>query len=198
MRLKDYKTKLIVLSDEKLLIDKTLPIEIEDKIYDFRILDIKGPLIEIGVCKFPFSLLEISEGQEWLENIIKELEFDEFFLNVPYDIKGYEEFFTENFFFEFGARYNLKMYITFSEIDKSNKPFEKKLRDKIVSTYEDEMRNDPNLKNRFEKVLENDKIEQTKKEENLKETRKKEKKIQEIEQEFDFYKPMDKSRYKIR
>jgi hypothetical protein len=57
---------------------------------------------------------------------------------------------------------------------------------------------DPDLKNKFEKVLENEKEKEKRKEERLKEVREKENRIKEIEDEFDFYKPRDKSRYKIR
>ena len=204
MRLKDYKTKLIVPCDERFLIKKTLPIKIEDKTYDFRIFDIKGPIIEFGVF-IPYSSLKASDGP--IERNLNDM--------LYYEIRNYEGFFSENFFFEpefvlDGEKYTLKMagsgpialklilYFTFSDIDQSNKPIEKKLRNMIVSLYEYKMRNDPNLKNRFEELLEKDKIEQENKEKNLNEVREKEKKMQEIEQEFDFYKPRDKSRYKIR
>ena len=92
----------------------------------------------------------------------------------------------------------LAIQTTYAEINSSNKPIEKNLRNLIISTYKDEMERDPNLKNKFENVLENEKEKELRKEKNMKIVREKEKKIHEIEDEFDFYKPRDKSRYKIR
>ena len=92
----------------------------------------------------------------------------------------------------------LAIQTTYAEINSSNRPIEKKLRNFIVSTYKHQMNINPDLKNKFEKVLENEKEKEKRKEERLKEVREKENRIKEIEDEFDFYKPRDKSRYKIR
>lgn len=204
MRLEDYDIQLIVKSDKDILNNQTLPIEIEDKKYTFRIFKAKNAIMEFGVF-LPYSSLKDSEGP--IERSLNEMIYP--------NIIDYERFFSENFYFEpeffiDDEEYTLKiagegpialklvMDLTYSEINSSNRPIEKKLRNFIISFYKYKMKMDPNLKNEFEKVLEKEKDKEMRKEERLKKVREKEKRMNEIEDEFDFYKPRDKSRYKIR
>ena len=178
--------------------------EIEDKKYAFRIFKAKNAIMEFGLF-LHYSSLKDSDGP--IERSLNEMIYP--------NIIDYERFFSENFYFEpeffiDDEEYTLKiagegpialklvMDLTYSEINSSNRPIEKKLRNFIVSTYKHQMNIDPDLKNKFEKVLENEKEKEKRKEERLKEVREKENRIKEIEDEFDFYKPRDKSRYKIR
>ncbi len=178
--------------------------EIEDKKYAFRIFKAKNAIMEFGVF-LPYSSLKDSEGP--IERSLNEMIYP--------NIIDYERFFSENFYFEpeffiDDEEYTLKiagegpialklvMDLTYSEINSSNRPIEKKLRNFIISFYKYKMKMDPNLKNEFEKVLEKEKDKEMRKEERLKKVREKEKRMNEIEDEFDFYKPRDKSRYKIR
>ncbi len=205
MRLEDYDIQLIVKSDKDVLNKRTLPIEIEDKKYTFRIFRAKNAIMEFGLF-LNYSSLKDSDGP--IERSLNEMIYSS-------NIIDYERFFSENFFFEpeffiDDEKYTLRiagegpialillMDLTYAEINSSNRPIEKKLRNFIVSTYKHQMNINPDLKNKFEKVLENEKEKEKRKEERLTEVREKEKKIHEIEDEFDFYKPRDKSRYKIR
>lgn len=205
MRLANYDTKLIIWSDKNLLIGKRIYLKIENKNYTFKIFNVEHSIIEFGVF-IPYTSLEESNGP--IEQNLNDM--------LYYDtIYNYERFFSNNFFFKpkfiyGGEEYTLRMAgsgpialklileFTLSELDNSNKPIEKKLRNFIVRTYEKEMEHDSDLENKFKRVLEKDKEDKLKKEERLKEIKKKEKRIREVEDEFDFYKPRDKSRYKIR
>lgn len=204
MRLEDYDIKHIVKTDRTLLKRRKMNVKIEDKTYDFIIFDAKNAIIEFGVF-IPYTSLKASNGP--IERNLNEM--------LYHDIIDYEGFFSNNFFFEpefiiDDTKYVLKMAgsgpialklileLTYSEINSSDRPIERKLRNYIISIYNYEMKNNPDLKNKFERILEKNKEDNERKEEILNDVREKEKKMKEIEDHFDFYKPRDKSRYKIR
>ena len=205
MRLENYKTKLLIWSDKDLMLDKIMYLNISGKQYTFKVFYVKETIIEIGVF-IPYTSIENPSGP--IEKNLKDM--------IYYDnLYDPQSFFSKNFFFkpEFvmeGETYSLRiagsgpvalrllMDIPFSDIDKSNKPIERKLRDLIVRTYEMEMENNSKLEERFEKVLEKNRKDKLRKEKRIQKTKEKEKRTKELEDEFDLFKPRDKSRYKIR
>ena len=94
---------------------------------------------------------------------------------------------------------NIKKDNIKSEIENEKGPLEKSLKDFILNFYGIVNKFDSHFQTEFQKNLEKHERRNLRREKILNEVRKKERKIQAIEEEFGFYTPINKkARYKIR
>lgn len=203
MKLKNYNTKTIIWTDKDLMLDKKLYIDIEDTQYVFKVFYVKEAIIEIGVF-ISYSSLERGIGpieKDIMDGITADI----------YDYRGFFKRYKTNPVFIIDTEvYKLRqagegpialrflMDFSYSELDNSSRPIEKMLRNLIVYTYETEIEGNPEKEKRLKRVLKKAERDNQRKEELVRKTREKEKRMKELEDDFDLFKPVDKSRYKIR
>ncbi|MBR5503061.1 MAG: hypothetical protein IKV87_01245 [Methanobrevibacter sp.] len=203
MKLKDYNTKTIIWTDKDLMLNKNLYIDIEDTQYVFKVFYVKEAIIEIGVF-IKYSSLERGTGP--IERNI----MDKITTNI-YDYQGFFRRYKTNPAFiidtdvyelrQAGAgpvALRLLMDFSYSELDNPTRPIEKMLRNLIVYTYEMEIEGNPEKEKRLERILKKAEKDNQRKEELVRKTREKEKRMRELEDDLDLFKPVDKSRYKMR
>ena len=121
---------------------------------------------------------------------------DHYYLKPSFFVDG------EEYVFEMAGKgpkaLKLVLQFTFKELDNSNRPIEMKLKDFIIKRYEDASDGNPKLEAKIRRNIENHEKEKLRKEKSNRKIDEKEKRMVELEDEFGFNKPQDKSRYKIR
>lgn len=205
INLNEYPIRLVVSGNKSLIINKEITENIENYNYNFKIFNVLEGIMEVGVFIRYSSILDSPKP---IEKSLAEL--------IGYSTGDLEYIFEQyryskvNFTMD-DVEYSLKIIgvgpvalklildISFSEIDDERGPLEKSLKDFILNFYGLVNQFDTNYKREFQKNIEKYEKRNLRTEEILKEVRKQERKIQAIEEEFGFYKPIDKkARYKIR
>lgn len=205
INLNEYPIRLVVSGNKSLIINKEITENIENYNYNFKIFNVLEGIMEVGVFIRYSSILDSPKP---IEKSLAEL--------IGYSTGDLEYIFEQyryskvNFTMD-DVEYSLKIIgvgpvalklildISFSEIDDERGPLEKSLKDFILNFYGLVNQFDTNYKREFQKNIEKYEKRNLRTEEILKEVRKQERKIQVIEEEFGFYKPIDKkARYKIR
>lgn len=205
INLNEYPIRLVVSGNKSLIINKEITENIENYNYNFKIFNVLEGIMEVGVFIRYSSILDSPKP---IEKSLAEL--------IGYSTGDLEYIFEQyryskvNFTMD-DVEYSLKIIgvgpvalklildVSFSEIDDERGPLEKSLKDFILNFYGLVNQFDSNYQREFQKNIEKFEKRNLRTEEILKEVRKQERKIQAIEEEFGFYKPIDKkARYKIR
>lgn len=205
INLNEYPIRLVVSGNKSLIINKEITENIENYNYNFKIFNVLEGIMEVGVFIRYSSILDSPKP---IEKSLAEL--------IGYSTGDLEYIFEQyryskvNFTMD-DVEYSLKIIgvgpvalklildVSFSEIDDERGPLEKSLKDFILNFYGLVNQFDSNYQMEFQKNIEKFEKRNLRTEEILKEVRKQERKIQAIEEEFGFYKPIDKkARYKIR
>lgn len=205
INLNEYPIRLVVSGNKSLIINKEITENIENYNYNFKIFNVLEGIMEVGVFIRYSSILDSPKP---IEKSLAEL--------IGYSTGDLEYIFEQYRFSKVNftmddVEYSLKIIgvgpvalklildVSFSEIDDERGPLEKSLKDFILNFYGLVNQFDTNYKREFQKNIEKFEKRNLRTEEILKEVRKQERKIQAIEEEFGFYKPIDKkARYKIR
>lgn len=205
INLNEYPIRLVVSGNKSLIINKEITENIENYNYNFKIFNVLEGIMEVGVFIRYSSILDSPKP---IEKSLAEL--------IGYSTGDLEYIFEQYRFSKVNftmddVEYSLKIIgvgpvalklildVSFSEIDDERGPLEKSLKDFILNFYGLVNQFDSNYQMEFQKNIEKFEKRNLRTEEILKEVRKQERKIQAIEEEFGFYKPIDKkARYKIR
>ena len=205
INLNECPVKVIVSSDKSLILKKDFAVDIENYSYNFKIFNILESIMEVGIF---IRYSSIMDSPKPIEKALAEL-VNYSTGDLPYIFEDYR--YSKVYFTIDGVEYSLKiigvgpmalkliMDISFPEIEEGKGPLEKVLKDFILKFYGLVSQFDTNYQKEFQNNLEEYEKKTLRKEKILEEVRKQERKTQAIEEEFGFYKPIDKkSRYKIR
>ncbi len=205
INLNEYPVKVVVSGDKSLILNKQFSEDIENYRYDFKIFNVLESIMEVGVfIRYPSIIGSPKPIERSLAELIGYSTGD-----LPYIFEQYR--FSKVYFTIGDVEYSLKiigvgpfalklvMDVSFSEIENEKGPLEKSLKDFILNFYGIVNKFDSHFQNEFQKNLDKYEKRNLRREKILNEVRKKERKIQAIEEEFGFYTPINKkARYKIR
>ncbi len=205
INLNEYPVKVVVSGDKSLILNKQFSEDIENYSYDFKIFNVRESIMEVGVfIRYPSIKGSPKPIERSLDELIGYSTGD-----LPYVFEQYR--FSKVYFTIGDVEYSLKiigvgpfalklvMDVSFSEIEDEKGPLEKSLKDFILNFYGIVNKFDSHFQTEFQKNLEKHEKRNLRREKILNEVRKKERKIQAIEEEFGFYTPINKkARYKIR